>query len=220
MNKNLIFSVDCSGSMYGPRGDAVNEAMRGVFSGPLKEVVDNPSSDFELSVGVLAYRGDNEITWLVNPQKVDSNFNCTWNDIPQDFFYGGTPTGAAILSVFEYLKQSGNGEPDEEMLRPVIVLLSDGEPNGVNPTYEEAIQMLTDKEHPLYQNSGNGKLLYHSNRVAIGINVSPEGRETLKAFVKTSKSLEGCSLYYDCTDANLKSDLKRILSSLTKAASF
>lgn len=48
--------------------------------------------------------------------------------------------GAEIKAVIDDITGGTNGDVDTNAAAPAIILISDGEPNGTNPTYEEVMQ--------------------------------------------------------------------------------
>ncbi len=217
--KTTYILVDVSGSMRDcdkhTRASAVNQAMRKVVEEVLPEISAHGDAENESYFAVLTFSSDSEgkpmLEWHIPKAKMDEVAEAGWVDIANEKFYGGTPTGAAIKELASVL--SGNGDEDPDEVAPAILLISDGEPNGKNPTYEEALD---------YVNPSNPhfcRKLRYSNRIAIGIQVDESGRESLKKFGRLSSSLKDDFLpYYDCTDDNTEA-LKELIKTCTVALS-
>lgn len=206
--KTTYIIIDRSGSMSGARGDAVNLAMQGVMRDVLPAVMTQKDAELEPYIAVLTYSSDG-IDWYVPKARME-DVQGNWLAIDSAKFYGGTPTGEAIAKVIENINQGEFGEPDPDAVPPAIILISDGMPNGLNPSYEDVMRR-ADKEHPEYCPE-----FRHANRIAIGIQVDESGRNSLKAFGRVSSSIaqEGYEPYYDCTDDNLQA-LVAIIKSAT-----
>ena len=209
--KTTYIIIDRSGSMNGARADAVNLAMQGVMRDVLPEVLSQKDADMEPMIAVLTYSSDG-IDWYVPKTKME-DVKGDWLPIDASKFYGGTPTGEAIAKVIEDINTGDYGEPDPDAVPPAIILISDGMPNGQNPSYEEVLQR-AEKDHVQYCAD-----FRHANRIAIGIQVDATGRESLKAFGRVSSSIAsmGFEPYYDCTDDNLQA-LVAIIKSCTLGA--
>lgn len=215
-NKTVYFLIDCSGSMHRARADAVNMAMRSIAENAMPQVIAQRSSDTDIYFKVLGFTDAiPERVMLIMDDSTPEDFAKNWKAIPENQFDGGTPTGAAIKAVIDDLNGGLNGDFDPEAVAPVVILISDGEPNGGNPTYEEALAHGTTKQQP-----DTTRLFRHAIRVAIGINVNDRGRESLKKFGQISSTLKanGIEAYYDCGD-NYLDKLAEILVSVTVNAS-
>ena len=214
MNKTVYFLIDCSGSMYGNRGDAVNTAMQKVVNEAVPEIKATKNADLEISFMALgfssAFKGD---VFEIMPKTKLDDFT-QWDPIDPELFNGGTPTGAAIDRVIQDIEGGSRGDLDPTAVAPAIILISDGEPNGANPTYEEVLQCAVkggDKEVKSFR-----KAL----RVALGMNVDEKGRESLKKFGGISRKMEeaGLESYYDCSEQYVDKFVE-ILKSVTVNAS-
>ncbi len=205
-NKVVYFLIDCSGSMAGPRADAVNYAMEKVVSEAIPAIRTQKNADLHLYFMAIGFSGDGVFTIMDRTSLDDFN---NWDAISDAEFNGGTPTGQAILELIKDI-QGVRGDPLPDSSAPAIILISDGEPNGNNPTYEEVLEY-GNKNHPNY-NIPFARAL----RVAIGINVDDNGRESLKKFGSlTSKMKEaGIESYYDCSE-NYVDKLVEVLKSAT-----
>ena len=210
-NKTVYFLIDCSGSMAGNRADAVNIAMQKVVAEVLPDLRNMNKMDLNLKFVVYGFSDNNgEKVFPIVPKTSLENFN-RWDPIDVSKFRGGTPTGAAIEWVIEDLeKGSLKGDIETNAVAPAIILISDGEPTGTDPTYEEALAR-AEKDNPKYSEKFRRAL-----RVALGINVEDAGRESLKKFGKLSTSItaEGVEPYYDCSE-EYKDKLVDILKSVT-----
>lgn len=209
LNRTLYILIDASGSMRGVRADAINNVMSAVFEELLPKLSCN-SYDLKINLAVLAFKGDNHIEWII-PKTDICDISKTWYPIDQEYFYGGTPTGAAIDAVIEDMDKGKYGEPDKGVIPPVILLISDGMPNGEDPTYEEVLER-NDKNNPKFSSRYR-----YSTRIAIGINVDDDGRNSLQRFGRLTKSMEGLQAYYDCSDMKLD-ELVKIIKAVTSGA--
>ncbi len=209
--KTTYILIDLSGSMKGSRANAVNQAMQGVMKDVLPEVLAQKDAEMEPSIAVLTFSSTG-IHWYIPRAKMEDVAG-DWQDIDDSKFFGGTPTGEAIKVMIEDINTGNYGEPDDEAVPPAIILISDGKPNGQNPTYSEVMQR-TEKDHPEFCAE-----FRHANRIAIGIQVDEDGRNSLKQFGRVSSSIAeaGYESYYDCTDDNLQA-LVDIIKSCTIGA--
>ncbi len=214
MNKTVYILIDCSGSMYGSRADAVNNAMEKIVTEGIPQIKQMETADLNLSFVVLGFSDNfpNKVIEFV-PKTSLEDFNA-WNRIEQDMFEGGTPTGAAIKAVIDDLQGGNRGDVDLNSAAPAILLISDGLPNGNNPTYEEVLAC-ADKDSPTHV-----KAFRKALRVALAINVDEEGRESLKKFGSVSKKMEAAGLagYYECTDEYLDQFVEVIKSATINAS--
>lgn len=214
--KTVYILIDTSGSMHDTtehtRASAVNQAMSQVMNEVLPRVLQEKDAELELSIAVLTF-SSTKIEWHIPRTKMELVAG-NWLDIDSESFYGGTPTGEAIKTVIDDMKTGCYGENNPDAVASAILLLSDGEPNGDNPTYEEVLQY-ADKENANYFPP-----FRYSNRIAIGIQVDEAGRESLKKFGRISSSIaeSGHQAYYDCTDDDTQA-LIDVIKSCTLALS-
>lgn len=211
-NKTIYFLIDCSGSMYGPRADAVNNAMQMVVQDAIPKIRATKSADLNLFFKVLGFsdaqRG--EMVFEIMPKTPLENFD-QWDPIDPEIFQGGTPTGAALKAVIDDLSVHGD-PPSVNDPAPAIILISDGMPNGDNPTYEEMLEYAVKKPNESQEQRFFRKAL----RVAVGINVDENGRQSLQKFCKVSEKMQrsGISAYYDCSEQYVDEFVK-VVTSLT-----
>ena len=205
--KKVYFLLDCSGSMYGARADALNEAMRAIAEEATNEIRSQETPDLKLSFIAIGFSGAG--VFEIMPETDLEDFT-SWTPIEGGSFDGGTPTGAAIQAVIDDIQGTNHGAISKDVLPPLIILVSDGEPNGSDPTYEEVMECAV-KESPKNVDSFRRAL-----RIAIGVNVSDEGRASLEKFGNLSRTMRESQLqaYYDCTDDHIN-DLVTILKSVT-----
>lgn len=115
----IIYVLDTSGSMFGDRIAAVNEAM-----GETMEVLRDVSShnpDAEIKVGVLKFSTNAE--WVTNGLVfMDDLF---WNDLKAG---GTTEVAAALTALHDKLSMSEFLVSNTGFCIPVIIFMSDGEP--------------------------------------------------------------------------------------------
>lgn len=207
MNKTVYFLLDMSGSMRGSRADALNNAMRRVVDEAMPAIKANKASDLDIYFTVLGFRGE-EVLEIKN--KVGLDGFASWEDIEQDEFYGQTPTGQAIAAAIDDMNGGTHGDLDMNAAAPVMILVSDGEPNGDNSAYDEVMKR-AEKGNP-----GENRLFRRSVRIAIGINVDDAGRESLRKFGNLGSTLlkAGIQAYYDCSE-EYPEKLAEILKSAT-----
>ncbi len=214
MNKTVYFLIDCSGSMYGNRGDAVNTAMEKVVSEAIPAIKAQKNDDLSISFVVLGFSDafNGKVVELMPRTELDDFDH--WDAIESDMFNGGTPTGAGLKAVIDDLNGGRRGEPDPNAVAPVIILISDGEPNGDNPTYD-AVMECAVKGGP-----NENKMFRKAIRVALGMDVNDTGRASLKKFGSVSAKMAsaGVASYYDCSE-DYVDDFVSILKSVTVNAS-
>lgn len=179
--------------MYGARADAVNNAMyeieRDVFP---RVVASGADPGLQQYAGVLKFSSDASgaplIEWVVDPDTPMDKF--TWPGIDNNLFNGQTPTGAAIMEVAKRVGGGAHGDIDIDSLAPSILLISDGIPNGKNPTYEEALEAAKQID-----------MFNQANRIAVGVDVDANGKASLEKFGRLSGSLkEQFKPYMDVAD--------------------
>lgn len=215
MKKTVYFLIDCSGSMYGSRGDAVNTAMQKVVYEALPEIRSKKPDDLDIYFRALGFSDNGMDSHVIElmPKTALDDFT-QWDNIDPETFKGGTPTGEAIQAVINDMNGGVRGEPDMDAVAPAIILISDGLPNGDNPSYEEVLEY-AEKGNPKFERS-----FYKALRVAIGISVDSAGRESLKKFGSVSEKMKNAGIegYYDCSE-NYVDKLVEILKSATIKAS-
>jgi uncharacterized protein YegL len=114
----LFYVVDKSGSMSGSPINAVNTAI--MESIPvLKEISDGPEADIKVATLTFSTSAD----WLHGPVGVD---NFQWSNIMAD---GLTSMGMAFSKLNEKLSREEYLKSQNTIAAPIIILLSDGEPN-------------------------------------------------------------------------------------------
>jgi len=112
----FIWLADCSGSMQGPKIEALNTAIREAIK-PMQEVADdNPQAQ----VLVRAIKFSDGAQWHVSQPTEVHDFK--WSDLNAD---GVTDLGKALTMVADALKVENM---PERGLPPVLVLISDGQP--------------------------------------------------------------------------------------------
>lgn len=214
MNKTVYFLIDCSGSMYPNRGDAVNTAMEKIVTEAVPDIKTQKNDDLNISFVFLGF-SDNFTGKVVElmPRTELDDFD-HWDTIESSMFNGGTPTGAGIKAIIDDLNGGRRGEPDPNAVAPVIILISDGEPNGDNPSYDEVL------EYAVKGGPKEDKMFRKAIRVALGMDVSEAGRTSLKKFGSVSAKMAsaGIESYYDCSE-DYVDDFVSILKSVTVNAS-
>lgn len=115
----LFFLIDTSGSMYGNKIGAVNDAIVNVM--PMLEDISNSNPDAEIKVAALEF--SNGTKWLYNEPKSVEDFH--WIDAQAG---GLTSLGEACLELNTKLSRSGYMKSASGSYAPAIILLSDGGP--------------------------------------------------------------------------------------------
>jgi len=115
----LFFVVDTSGSMYGDKIGALNDAIRETVP-DLKDLSEN-NADAKIKIATLQF--DTYIKWLTS-EPIDSE-NFIWNDLQAG---GLTSLGAALLELKDKLSTKKFMKEAVGSFAPVIILLSDGAP--------------------------------------------------------------------------------------------
>ena len=211
-NKTTYIFVDTSGSMRDcnthSRASTVNQALREVVTEVLPRVLAEKDAELDPSIAILTFSSYG-IVWHIPKTRMEE-LSGEWLPIDMDRFNGGTPTGEAIKVAIDDINNGCYGEPDPDAVAPAFLLISDGMPNGTNPTYEEVLDY-AERSNPNFCAP-----FRYSNRIAIGIQVDQDGRESLMKFGRTSASIsaKGYQPYYDCGDDN-KEALIEIIKSCT-----
>lgn len=115
----LFFMVDKSGSMYGQKIGAVNDAVTNVL--PIISDLSDANADAEIKVAAMEF--SNGVDWLYSTPKAANEF--IWQDVDAG---GLTSLGAACLELNSKLSRSGFMQTASGSFAPVIILMSDGEP--------------------------------------------------------------------------------------------
>ncbi len=115
----LFFLIDTSGSMYGNKIGAVNDAIVNVL--PMLEDISSSNADAEIKVAALEF--SNNTKWLYNEPKSVEDFK--WIDVQAG---GLTSLGEACLELNSKLSRSGYMKSASGSYAPAIILLSDGSP--------------------------------------------------------------------------------------------
>lgn len=116
----LIFIIDKSGSMTGERIASVNKSMADIL--PMLNEISAENNDAKIKIGVMEF--DHTPNWIT-PALVEPHlFN--WVEIATD--RGLTAFGGACKSLNEQLSRNALLSDPEGYNKPVIILLSDGEP--------------------------------------------------------------------------------------------
>ncbi len=127
----LFFIVDTSGSMWGTKIQAVNQAVCEVL--PELQKMSDGNADALLQVAVLGF--DNAAYWLTaEPQNVDAFF---WKDLEAN---GGTNLGDALSKLNEKLSKDGFMGHASGAFAPALFLMSDGCPN--DDSYKKELEKL------------------------------------------------------------------------------
>ena len=157
--QHLFFLIDTSGSMYGERMDALNEACKNAISS-----IDVIRSDIEMRVGVLYFSSD--VHWMTSvPQRLE---DFRWDPLDSD---GLTNLGAAYaelgakMSTDAFFGERLCGR--RRIMKSLIILLTDGAPTD---NYKEPLEAL--RQNPFF---------IGANRFAIGLGEDYD-KECLREF--------------------------------------
>lgn len=167
----LFFLVDCSGSMYGSKIGAVNDAIRNVL--PMVQEISDNNPDAEIKVAVLKFSTGCE--WVYSTPKSAADFE--WVDIDAD---GVTDLGDACKELSRKLSRSEFLQSKGGYYGPAVILLSDGGPTDdfnsgltvlkknqwFKHTIKVAIAIGSDADTDvLSEFTGNKELVFEVNRV-------------------------------------------------------
>lgn len=171
----LIFIIDKSGSMSGERIAAVNKSMHDIL--PMLNEISVENNDAQIKIGIMEF--DHSPNWITPSLIEPSSFS--WVDIATE---GGlTALGAACNSLNEKLSRNAILNDPEGYNKPVIILLSDGEP--------------TDEwNHPVEKLKQN-KWFNLSQKFAIAIGHDAVCKENLEALYSFVGHQEGIMLAKD-----------------------
>ncbi|MBQ1440855.1 MAG: VWA domain-containing protein [Clostridia bacterium] len=117
----LIYVIDTSGSMDGDRISSVNRAMRELEPILREKVAEIPEA--EIKIGAITF--SNGAKWLT-PQGLVSVEHFYWNDAKAG---GLTDLGAALKELNAKLSRSSFLVSETGFCAPVLIFMSDGEPN-------------------------------------------------------------------------------------------
>ena len=166
LRKNLpiYFLVDVSGSMYGNRIAAVNEAMNQLVP-ELHKFADNYKL-VDFTIRVITY-GNGKANWKIgNRNKGVDLRSYNWIDILEDEVDGGTPADKAIELVMSTMGNDYREYLGAYVGTPLIIVISDGYSNGYK-TFQQAVdEFMQTKIGP------------KAIRVAIGIDTENDQRAT------------------------------------------
>ncbi len=150
---NLIMLLDNSYSMYNGRIAQLNNAMPVLKNSLIKIAADEC---VDLKIRIIAF-SDNPVWKIGSVEQGQDIESVTWQDLN---VVGGTRTDLAIEEANKALKKEYLGE---HTLRPVVVLVTDGNCNpGNHADYLAAIEKMKKK---LSGNTGKEKV----TRIAIGV---------------------------------------------------
>lgn len=130
---HLFFMIDVSGSMYGEKIQAVNDAIRNVL--PIVNEISENNADAEIKVAALNFSDGTE--WVYNEPKLACDFE--WID---QFADGGTDLGEACREIEKVLHKEAKGGwmgSGSGSYAPVFILLSDG---GPTDDFDSGVEVL------------------------------------------------------------------------------
>ncbi|GHU22895.1 tellurium resistance protein TerY [Spirochaetia bacterium] len=171
----LFFLIDTSGSMAGDKIDAVNAVMREIMPelDKLSSKEDNAASDIE--VAVLEF--NNSAEWkTTKPIPVKSY---QWSNLSAT---GGTNLEDACRKLATEM-QRGRFLRDHNLFAPIMILMSDGQPNG---GYKEGLAEL--KKNPFYANK-DSKGGYKEKSIKVACAIGPDADTDVLAEFTENKEL-------------------------------
>ena len=146
----VIYVLDTSGSMYGTRISTVNQAMTETIE-VLKDVASkNPTA--EIKIGVLQFSCD--AAWVTPENELVFMDDFFWNNL---IAAGTTNLTSALNELFDKLSRSAFLNDDVGYKLPVIIFMSDGEPN--DDSYGHALKRL----------EANNNWFKYATKIAIAI---------------------------------------------------
>ncbi|MDR2523204.1 MAG: VWA domain-containing protein [Synergistaceae bacterium] len=116
----IVFIVDVSGSMRGPRIEAVNNALRGVLPYAVKK---ERESAVEMRIAVMEFSGS--ARWRTLAPEAASSFR--YEDITDTG--GGTNYSKAFKALGEKLSRSGFLSAAGKLCAPFVMMITDGKPS-------------------------------------------------------------------------------------------
>ena len=133
---NILFVIDNSGSMYGEKIGAVNNAIRDIMS--IMPEIQEDTSDAVIKISAMTF--SDGIKWVYNEPKTVDEFK--WKDVSTE---GGTNYSLAYDEMAKYLCKKSNGGkmPDLGGVAPIIIFLTDGYPTSYD--WEEYLSRLKKK---------------------------------------------------------------------------
>ena len=126
---HFFFMLDCSGSMQGAKIAALNTACETAIPAMREVAAKNPEA--QVLVRVITFSDNAQ--WAVLPTDLN---DFKWKDLTAD---GVTDMGKALEMVAEELKPEKLGK---RLLKPVIVLASDGQPTD---NFDRGLKALMDQ---------------------------------------------------------------------------
>jgi len=140
----LILLLDTSGSMCGSKIDALNDAC----SRMVKKLKEEATKEVKVALTIITF-GCNGVKLVTNPPHQDVS-KYEWHNLCPD---GNTPMGTAFKMAKDLIEDKET--TPSRIYRPLVVLVSDGEPND-------------SWEQPLEAFIGNGRSS-KCDRLAMGI---------------------------------------------------
>ena len=161
----LFFLVDTSGSMYGEKMGALNDAIRET----VPDLKDLSQSNPDAAIKIAVMQFDTNVRWLY-PQPIDSE-QFRWNDLQAG---GLTELGAALLELNGKLSKTQFMQEAAGSYAPVLILLSDG---GPTDNFDSALEVI--KKNAWFK---------HAIKIAIAIGNDAD-KNVLAQFTGNSESV-------------------------------
>ena len=161
----LFFLVDTSGSMYGEKMGALNDAIRET----VPDLKDLSQSNPDAAIKIAVMQFDTNVRWLY-PQPIDSE-QFRWNDLQAG---GLTELGAALLELNGKLSKTQFMQEAAGSYAPVLILLSDG---GPTDNFDSALEVI--KKNAWFK---------HAIKIAIAIGNDAD-KNVLTQFTGNSESV-------------------------------
>jgi uncharacterized protein YegL len=132
---HFIIMADCSGSMKGPKMQALNSALRGMLPHLLRW--EREQLKAQLFIRILRFA--TEARWHVAEPTPVGELNARWRDL-EYVHWGWTNMGPAFEAVAEVFEP---GKLETRALRPAILLVTDGLPTDPPGGFERGLAALT-----------------------------------------------------------------------------
>jgi len=193
----LLFVIDKSGSMAGERIASVNKSMADIL--PMLNEISADNNDAKIKIGIMEF--DHNPNWIT-PSLIEPNAY-DWIDIRTD---GGlTNFGLACKSLNEKLSKNALLSDPEGYNKPVIIILSDGEPTD---EWKHEIEKL--KQNQWFK---------QSQKFAIAIGHDAVIKENLEALYNFTGHIEGILLAKDVESLKKMVQIVSVTSSLINSKS-
>ena len=184
-NRNVYFVIDCAESMRGQNANAVNETMQTIFEKCVPDLIANKEKDLNIFFHVFACSSvfPNGVEGIVAKTLIEDIVK--WQLLNQNYFKGMPAKGAGLAKAIDEIQGGVRGEPDAYAITPVVVLISNGDKDQYDPSFDKAMECATKGSE------NEVKAFRKALRVSISINAnSNEALSSLIGFGNISKRME------------------------------